>query len=415
MIRFTELIDKLPYPPKLRSKIIQYHSDVLVYAENNYTGYKKFKQSVTEALNKLAYLVIVGQDIPENWDHKHPLENLPDVSVSELQSKLHELYLIPSAIKWDISIIDDVLKNFNEVTDVAVKEAPKSSSTQKSKTTTVVEAVVPAVGPTQCAIPNYDKLSDIDESEEVENPTPYEDIYPTPPPIARLDYSRKYISKTIYGKEYCIYYSLPEVPTKQCEISITTDVNKMTDSELLSLFPNRYLCCRSSLDVPFEGTDYDKDLGIIPKITGFTREQVIDNIIKYPSLPFKLFRRVGKDARTKENRLVKFVNFIELDGKVYPIKDVIDEIEDLQGIQYQPYVSDYILRRYLLERDVKHIDHRVKMYEEIQPWHTLNRTVEQYARFGYKNAVEMARQCVKSRVALIEHCNPVLRRIKEDE
>lgn len=120
-----------------------------------------------------------------------------------------------------------------------------------------------------------------------------EDLYLNGPRIPRIDTSKVWKSGTVDGTKLCVYYSLPRVPTVQSEISVTTNPDELTDSELLHLYPDCMFYTR-----PMEvysvacGMEIHPTYGGVPKIKGFTKKQVIDNIIKYPCIDG--LTRVGK-------------------------------------------------------------------------------------------------------------------------
>ena len=77
--------------------------------------------------------------------------------------------------------------------------------------------------------------------------TPKEDLYIHPPLVPRFNPLHMIASKTIGDCQYEIYESYPIIPKKQNEISMTTDVNRMTSKDLRNLFPNRRICTRASI------------------------------------------------------------------------------------------------------------------------------------------------------------------------
>ena len=76
------------------------------------------------------------------------------------------------------------------------------------------------------------------------------------------------------------------------------------------------------------------------------------------------------------------------------------------------FVKEYVVRRYLLERDIYHIHHVYPMFGRLDPFLTLFMPYEEYKKNGYNNSVDIAKQCVKSRVSYKTSRNPVLRRLE---
>ena len=79
----------------------------------------------------------------------------------------------------------------------------------------------------------------------------------------------------------------------------------------------------------------------------------------------------------------------------------------------KPIIAEYVIRRYLLERDVKHIDHNYKPWGTLDKFLVLYMPYDMYIKHGYKNVVDIARQCVESRVSRIMSRNPIIRRLNE--
>ena len=76
------------------------------------------------------------------------------------------------------------------------------------------------------------------------------------------------------------------------------------------------------------------------------------------------------------------------------------------------YIKEYVIRRYLLERDVDNIKHNYPLFGTLDPFLTLFTTVEDYINYGYTDVEDIGRQCVKARVAYKQSRNPILRRLK---
>lgn len=231
-------------------------------------------------------------------------------------------------------------------------------------------------------------------------------MYIKPPTIPQLDTSVPWLITEKYNNVYVIYKSLPEIPKKQCQISCTTDVSKMTAADLIRLFPNHLIHTRSSVMYEKYGDlDFDDNLGIVLPISGFSPNQVRDNIIRYPHL-YKLKKVVNGEIES-------FYSTIEINGEIHSILDIWDSLPDAKRMpKSSEYIKEYVARRYLLERDIKHIDHRCKMYGSLDPFLTLFTTSDMYNDFGYTDSLELAKCCVKSRVNYKQTRNPIIRMVQ---
>ena len=204
-----------------------------------------------------------------------------------------------------------------------------------------------------------------------------------------------------------IYTSYPEIPTKQNEISCTTNVDKMSAKDLCRLFPNRLIQTRAGSLYEYTPTlTYNESLGNVIPVYGYTDKQLIDNLIRYPHL-FKLMRKI-------DDEFVSFYSHIEIDGELHRISDVWSTLPESKVIPFsQEYIKEYVVRRYLLERDISHIIHKYPMYGTLDPFLTLFMPASMYVSFGYRNTLDIAKQCVQSRVSYKQSRNPVLRRITD--
>lgn len=384
MYRFTEFFDKCKYPPKFRTLLYKYHQDIFTYVCNNFDGSKKFKQHVCNCINYIAFSIMTNQYI-SNWDSNNPLTYTIPVDLFQIKNYLGSLFVDVDSIVWDIEIVDTVdseTKNVSITTDI--------------DTTPHIEYT-----------PNLSKFKIQDTMY-----TSPSDLFLQGPEIPRFDETKVWKSKIIDGRKYVIYVSLPEIPTKQSEISVTTDFSMMTDSELLHLFPNRVLYTRlQPMYQQFPNIDYEPVLGSILSISGFTKDQVLDNIIKYPHFE-NLYRRGQSNGITK---FVDFWRYIEIDGELHKTLDVWDKLDDTKLLpKSKAMMKDYVTRRYLLERDIQHIDHKYKMFGNLSPFLTLFMPMDDYIKYGYKDVVSIAKSCVISRVQYKQSRNPILRRMYEN-
>lgn len=255
-----------------------------------------------------------------------------------------------------------------------------------------------------------------------------DDIVLATKPYQRFDTSR--VWKKVYddcGRPMNMYATLPIIPKKQRDISVTTNVDRMSKSELLNLYPktNPVKGFRSHpiFRQQYEGFTTDPIFGFIPKIEGFTEEQVIDNIIKYPSLDSTTRLKI-RPKTTSMKYPQPFYHDIEIDGELIDCKKITEEIceriPDIgrfihAGAAYYPIIWDYIVRRYLLERDILHMEHKYPMYGDLQPFASLCLSADEYVKRGYTNDIEeFAYNHVKSRIHYLESINPVITKYEEN-
>ena len=376
-IRFTELSDRLKYPAKYRAQLSMIHSDILAYADMYFNGTSTMKQKIVAALNATSYYVLSGEDIPDTWNPDRPLDNIPEVSMKSLRSCLGPLYITSSNIIWDVSI--------------------KNSSS---------EIVIDDDGTED--VPQFDL--DAIEFDDITATSP-DDLLLDGPAVPRIDVNKIWMSGVIDGRLYCIYTSLPEVPTTQSEVSATTDIKLMTTSDFMKMFPNRVLYTRpAEMYAEYDSIEVDPVLGAILPIKGFTKKQLINNIIQYPYLA-NIVREGRVDGARKQ---VPFYTRIEIDGQLYKTVDVWNDIPEMKGLpKNKAIMQEYVVRRYLLERDVKHMEHKYEMFGTLDPYLTLFMPTSYYIEFGHKAVEDIAKQCVLSRISYKRSRNPVIRRLNE--
>ena len=374
-IQFTQIPARLNYPRNIKGDLSTIHSSMVTYVQRSFVDTNKYKRQVIKGMNILSYMKIRGDSFPVGWNIEAPFEGL-DISVDEDELKTflspYDLYLEANKIQWDL------VESTDPVTAAAVQtKRPTSSSVSTS----------PAAS--------------------VSHPTDKSDLYIMPPTIPRFDVNQPYLSENIDGTQYVIYPSLPSIPTKQNEISVTTDISKITSVDLLKLFPNRLIQTRApALYQQVPSLSFDAKLGCILPISGFTEEQVRDNIVRYPHL-FRL-------SKCRDDEVIGFYSTIEISGELFRISSVWKDLPESNSIPFQSdFVKEYVVRRYLLERDIKRVEHRYPMYGELDPFLTLFTTPEDYAEFGYADSIELAKQCVLSRVSYKQSRNPILRRLQD--
>ena len=369
-IEFSQIPACLNYPKNIKGKLSSLHSDIITYVSNNYDGSHDMRMRTVCLLNTVSRYLIDGDALPTGWDPHKPFQKIVVESDLDLRDQLGDVYINPKNVNWDIQI---------------------SSSTQPS-----VE------NHSYRVLPPKKSQSKIKISEETDK----SDLYISPPAVPQFDVNKPWASTIIDGTQYCIYTSLPVVPTKQNEISVTTNVDLFSESQLLHLYPLNFIKTRSPVMYDLvSGISYHKDLGVLLPIEGFTDQEILDNVIKYPHL-FKL-------SKLKDGEAISFYNTVEINGQLERVSDVWKELPDTSKIPYTAeFVKEYVVRRYLLERDLRRVKHKYPLYGNLDPYLTLFSTTSDYISWGHSDVIEIAKQCVRSRVAYKQSRNPVLRRIE---
>lgn len=393
-IKFTDIPEKYAIPRTFKATLSNVHSAVVTYVFEHYRDSKRYRQQVVDVLNRLTFCVMQNEPPGFEWSSTNPIDTMPDIDLELVESQLGDIYLVPEAIEWDVQPTDNVFISslgnavVQPVTNTVAKEAKPTSTISRPITSSTVREPRPV------------KNSFI--------PTPKEDLYIQPPKCPRFDVSKVWMSAVAGNDNLVIYTTLPEIPTRQNEISITTNVESLTTSELLSLYPNHIIHTRApQLYERYEGVDYDEDLGCVIPISGFSKEQVIDNLIKYPHL-YRL-QKVGENGLPE-----KFINTIEINGELLSINDVWDTLPESKLIPRDPeFVKEYVIRRYLLEEELG-VKHQYQMVGLLEPFLTLFMPPEKYIERGYTDTISIARKCVVSRVHYKQSRSPILRRIEKN-
>lgn len=445
-IEFEQLSESMSYPKNQKANLISLHSDLIDYVVNNFQDDRAFKNTVIKVFNTITYAVLFNEHIPTKWRVKNLMKGLPEHSDDELRENLGSNYVDIKRISWDSLVPQD-----QKIEPVQSSDTEEGNLSQRCcAEDTDQEDILPE--PTgfsdlepivdyenkECDRPpqvtQVEEVEDDDEDDfsvEVQSSkttnrvltkdeqtevltseaTPEEDLYLGGRRIPRVDFDKVYARGAVNGEDYCIYYSLPEIPEKQCDVSLTTDISLMNDSDFLRLYPNIEFCTRSlSLYRRIEGLELHPTLGVIIPISGYIKAQLIDNLVKYPTLPNLV--RLGKKQGMEV--FIDFEKMIEIDGELYQTSKVWKDIPECANLPMtKAIVHDYVIRRYLLERDVKHIDHNYKMYGDLDPYLTLFMPMTGYSKLGYRDLVGMARSCVQSRINYIRTRNPVLKKLRE--
>lgn len=394
-IRFTTISEKYAVSNLVKGRLSSAHAMLITYVVKHFKDTRKFKQDVVDALNLLTYAVYTDDPLLLNWSTKQPFKTMPENISSELiEETLGELFLDIDSIEWDV---EPVFADSN----VTLIESNIDFNTVPAPITKPTSVTKPPQEKTDFASNLTSRY--VDPVEIVK--TDKKDLYIQSPTIPQFDCNSKWLTGHVDGEEFTIYSTLPEIPTKQNEISCTTDVTKMTDKELLKLYPNHHILTRApSMYELVEGLAHDPTLGLLLPIKNYTNEQLIHNLIQYPHL-FKLLREV-------DGNICSFYVHIEIEGKLYSILDVWDDLPDTKLIPKQSeFVKEYVVRRYLLERDVEHIRHKYPIFGTLEPFLTLSMPAHMYAKYGYTDAVDLAKKCVVSRVNYKISRNPIVRRM----
>ena len=396
-IRFDELAfqmssagDNVPYAYRnYLVKISDVFYSFTAYFTSIYTGRRSQKNHILHVLNCLTSAILDDEYYVGEMTDEFVESFNKDISEEDLKEKLGYLYI--EDVIWNIDPIDvpNIAQNHSEISaDASIENTSKTAHADTS--TTTVDSSKKESKPIEF-VQYRSKRSDL----SFEFPT-----------IPSIDTSKVWaVSNDDAGRSIEIYTTLPEIPTIQNEITTTTDVRKMTSAELIHLYPDHTIQVRSKEAYDkFYGIDYDDLLGYIPQIFGFTREQIVDNIIKYPQFNF-LYREIG-------DRRVSFLKHIEIDGELIRLESAIDTVDDLKLLPDKNfYYWDYIVRRYLLERDILGVIHKYPMYGSFGPYMTLFTTPDVYMKLGYDDIEGMARQCVMNRVKFYQTRNPLVRRL----
>lgn len=396
-IRFTSISEKLEIPRCFKGQLSMAHAALIAYVAANFANTKRFKQQVVDAINVLSYVVMSGQLLPAfKWSPDDPINTAPkDISEDDIKSVVGAAFLEVDAIEWDVEP-SAAKVSMPEPSLVAPpsKSVRNSSKSKQQSVPKQLEARADVNPP----------VAEITATTSVKQETQKEDLYIKAPFYPRFDFSKPWLSQQDGPDKLVIYTTLPEIPTKQNEISVTTDIEKMTDSELLALYPTKLIRTRAAVMYePVGGLTVDPDLGVMIPVAGFTDEQLIDNIIRYPHF-YKLQRIVNGDIRS-------FYTDIEINGELIPIQEAWDSLPESNIIPKQSeYIKEYVVRRYLLEKE-KGLTHNYPMYGTLNQFLTLFMPIEGYTKFGYNDPLYIAKQCVNSRVSFKRSRNPILRRL----
>lgn len=375
-IKFTSISENYKVQRSVKGQLGELHASVITYVIKHFDGTLAYKQQVVKVLNILTYALYASEPLPMEWTSTNPFHNVPDIDDDQIQDTLGDVYLTVDAIDWDIDVVDTPVA-FPKVSFRPVVSNTDSATSASSRDITIKE-------------------------------TPSTDLYIQAPDIPQFDVTKPWIQKQCGTDLLTIYTTLPEIPQRQRDVSITTDVNKMTDTDLIKLYPNHIIHTRAPIMyTPQTNMDFDKDFGVILPIDDYSREQIVDNIIKYPHL-YKL-------ARAQNDELVSFYAYMEIDGELVDTLSVWDSLEISKWIpKNAEFIKEYLVRKYLMDMEYKHTEFKYPIFGTLDPYLTLFMPASEYAKRGY-DVVDLAKKCVCSRVSYKQSRSPILRRIQNNE
>ena len=441
-IKISDIAEKVPVPGNILQKFEVYYHDLYMWICDNFENRERFKKNATYKINLLMYYLFTDGTVPYNWNTLMTTPNLScSVNSSDIRRVITKCMLAPSNIDWsecmDSSYSFELANAVSDKSSEAVSSAskvPRESTQSKrpytfsAKTDTgekysgqVKSANSNAASATSSStIDDKDKsvmqegasnVCDDDDEYEVAsslqpvvNATPKEDLFITIPKYPKV----ADVSSSLPNN---IRVSLPLVPSKQSEISATTDVNSMSEEDLLNLFPNTFIRTRSPLMYkPRQGITLDPDYGLLIPVEGFTDAQVRDSIIRYPHI-FQLARQM------EDGTFTSFYNDMEIDGELVNILKVwkylpeakIIDIDSLNSTSEQiEFIKEYAIRRYILERDIAGVKHKFDVRGSLPEFLTLFMPASMYKKEGYGNSIDIAKKCVSARVSYLRTRNPRL-------
>lgn len=416
---FTSIPEKLPYPARIRAQLSTLHSKVVTYISGHYDGTYRCRKRTVDVLNRLSYAVVSGSSIDSSYDPEvDPFSILSQIpEPSDIRAEIGSLYLIERDVNWDVDISDVVYvpSGENSSDDVSVSSTQSVTAVESYNTSDSISDTTAAVSAGSSTITTDATLNSSSKSQELlqsrheailqKRHTVKSDLYLNPPEIPQFDTSAVFAAGVVDDCSYVVYCSLPKIPTVQNEISATTDSSMLLDKDFLNLFPTEFISTRSPyMYNVLPGVSYDKDMGVIFPITGFSHEQVFNNVIQYPHI-YRLTKLVSGDS-------VNFYSTIEIDGELVSVSEFWKSSKDTEALPYSvDYIKEYVVRRYLLERDILGIRHKYPMVETLKPFLTLFAPESYYKSLGFMDTLAVAKQCVSARIAYKRSRNPVFRRL----
>lgn len=419
-IELSCIPDKLAVPRPLKAVQSQSHSALVTYVVNHYKNTNKYRQQVCDALNIITYCLISRETPPYDWTVSDPLNTIPEYDMELVKTTCSVLFLTPEAIIWDVTPVSDPIVEVDVAEPVVAKSNIQKQPVAQPQSKVNINQ--------ELTKQNLSKLdSNMNDKMWVDNaplsssrvPTKKEDLWLAPPLVPTFDRNKVWLAKEYDGEMNVVYVGLPEIPRIQRQINVTTDPTKMTDTEFMNLYPDKFIRTRKpELYERVDGLDYDEDLGCILPIQGFTKEQVLDNMIKYPHF-YRLRRIVDPEAHANNptsyaDGIAGFYQDIEIEGELLSTITVWDSLPESKVIpRNAEFVKEYVIRRYLLERDAG-IKHKYPLHGVLEPYITLFMPPEMYAKRGYVDTLGIVKQCVRARIMFFRSLNPFLKRIGVD-
>lgn len=443
-IKISDIAEKVPVPGNVLQKFEVYYHDLYMWICDNFENRERFKKNATYKINLLMYYLFTDGTVPYNWNTLMTTPNLScSVNSSDIRRVITKCMLAPSNIDWSECMdssysfelastksdksLDAVITaseavpshrayTFSAKTDAGAKYSGqvKAASSSAASATSCNECAAGDKSPSSEAVSSSEAvINACDDDDEYEiasslqpvvNATPKEDLFITIPKYPKV----ADVSSSLPNN---IRVSLPLVPSKQSEISATTDVNSMSEQDLLNLFPNTFIRTRSPLMYkPRQGITLDPDYGLLIPVEGFTDAQVRDSIIRYPHI-FQLARQM------EDGTFTSFYNDMEIDGELVNILKVwkylpeakIIDIDSLNSTSEQiEFIKEYAIRRYILERDIAGVKHKFDVRGSLPEFMTLFMPASMYTKEGYGNSIDIAKKCVSARVSYLRTRNPRL-------
>lgn len=384
-IKFTNISENYQVKRAFKGTLSSIYSSVITYVVKHYQGTVQNKRQIVKTINTVTYAVYAGEPLPFDWSPQNPFINIPEIDDDLIREVLGDIYLTVEGIEWDLKIVED------KISEEPVKK--------------------PAQNIIAVARPTFTPIDSAPKAESLIKPTDPLDLYLQPPEVPQFDVNKPFLSVVDGAEKLVIYTTLPEIPKRQRDISITTDINKMTENDLLNLFPNHFIRTRAEAMYDKVGLPKDPQFGNIIPIEGYSQEEVLTCIIEYPHL-YKLARhQAGLQSNTD---YPSFYGWMEIGGELIPTMDIWDSLEISKKIPRQAeYVKEYVVRKYLLDRDIKHTEFKYPLYGELLPFLTLVMPAEEYIKRGY-NPIDIARQCVLSRIAFKKSRHPIYKRLAQN-
>lgn len=386
---------------------------------------RKSRIAICDLLNRVVYQYI------SDPSYKYVEGEVPDVGDIDIEQELGDLFITINKVDFDSCPIEDAI----------LEDANESLSNQSEAVSSSKENIQGASRSEPDEHIDLDNVSVVDlmlesqqkhRDEQFHIPPGYElfyadttsdgyqvsqdrsDISLLTSTMPAIDCTQVYLkSLDLAGRPINVYPTLPTIPTNQCEVSATTNLDTMIDMDFLKMFPDEVIRARHPMmygtftDVvnihgdPME-IEVDEVLGYIPVINGYTREQIIDNIIKYPQFTY-WYRQEGRDR-------TPFTKYVEIDGELVPRMKWLRESKDpdlnnVPGNEY--FIKDYMYRKYILDEEYGAIRHKYPPFGTYGPFMSLFMPKGLYKKYGYKDLASIGRQCVQNRIDFFRSRNPL--------